>query len=687
MKLGLFNGGLSTRLAPHLIQINEGVVYKNIDPASGILEPMKKDVYERDCSDIVYNFKDRWIFRDKGWFTEYQDQLFYSDENELYYIESDFHFNIAGIKPPTKPLSVVSQYEKPKFTASNLNVLTDLINFSYSVSYAADSISTLVDDTLLVLLEFIYGSEHFFYYVNITTKTGNSFTLTVNTADKWNSLNIYIEREGKKELYDTIAKDANNNFIWTYNGTATPISTSDFKFLYAGKKYKLRIGVNIGNNYILSDEITVTYKNQPTKIEVLGYTSDVTLFCYIDGVWRDISVPSDHIVPPYFYNNKLLDSNDYMEGTYQYCYTYYDSKTGRESQPSPYSEEIEVVGQADITGFEYSDFADKIRLYRIGGNLVAMSLVTELDINTTSYSDVLGDSQIDGEILDSQDNGYPPSGLKYLISSYNMLFGAIGNTLYFSVPDRPWAWSEYNYIQLEYDITGLAIVSTGILVFTYYYTYLLTGTSPETFSLYPLDMSQGCINHRSINYIQGQAIWASTDGICISNGGPATVLTLPKLGKVNLSEAKNSAVFDSKYYLYPYIVDFRFGSPVIIEMENNYSSYFVYKDILYGALNKKLYRISEDGNFTMHYKSPVLLDGDYSMIKNYKVFYVYSEGDITLTIYIDNKAVITKKLREGFNEIKIPQQYRLGYSCQFEVVGTGKLYEIEYKVEGRQNGR
>jgi hypothetical protein len=55
--------------------------------------------------------------------------------------------------------------------------------------------------------------------------------------------------------------------------------------------------------------------------------------------------------------------------------------------------------------------------------------------------------------------------------------------------------------------------------------------------------------------------------------------------------------------------------------------------------------------------------------------------------YIDDELVSTATLLEGFQEIKLPQDKRLGYYIQFEVTGTGVLNEIEYKVEGRQNGK
>jgi hypothetical protein len=75
------------------------------------------------------------------------------------------------------------------------------------------------------------------------------------------------------------------------------------------------------------------------------------------------------------------------------------------------------------------------------------------------------------------------------------------------------------------------------------------------------------------------------------------------------------------------------------------------------------------------------------MLKNYKVFYIYVIGTIQFKLYIDDTLAITKHLVDGLNEVKPPQELRYGYSVQLEFYGTGEVIEVEYKAEGRQNGR
>ena len=57
-QLNLFNGGLSKRLAPHLINANEALIYKNVDPSQGPLVPIKDDTYKGiTLEKSFYSFK------------------------------------------------------------------------------------------------------------------------------------------------------------------------------------------------------------------------------------------------------------------------------------------------------------------------------------------------------------------------------------------------------------------------------------------------------------------------------------------------------------------------------------------------------------------------------------------------------------------------------------------------------
>lgn len=261
-----------------------------------------------------------------------------------------------------------------------------------------------------------------------------------------------------------------------------------------------------------------------------------------------------------------------LNGTYAYCYTYYNINDGTESAPSPYTPYFDLVNeQVGLTHTASTDpQVTNIRFYRIGGDLTVMSLVATIANTTAAIGDVanyfvdnIPNDDIPGDILTSEHAGQAPAGLQYLTKSNAMLFGAVSDKLYFSEVAFVNNWSPYYFIDYDEPITGLGATQNGLLVFTEYSTYLVTGTTPETLSSYLLSSNQGCIKHKSIKFLANTLMWLSHDGLCASTGTDIQVITRPKLGKVVLVNPKSAAVYDDVYYLayedYILCADFRFG--------------------------------------------------------------------------------------------------------------------------------
>lgn len=382
-----------------------------------------------------------------------------------------------------------------------------------------------------------------------------------------------------------------------------------------------------------------------------------------------------------------------LTGDYQYCYTYYNSTDGSESQPSPYSGEVTAaLNTIDIPVVASSDpQVDTIKIYRLGGNFSVMSLVVDLVNTSATYSDNTIDTSIPATTLTSSQNGTPQEGLKYLTEANAMFFGAKADKLYFSDIAFVNAWSPYYFIDFDADITGIGATQNGLIVFTFYKTYILTGTSPTSLSKYLLNGNQGCVLHKSIQFVKNTLVWLSLDGVCASSGTDVQVITRDKLAKFNLTPL-GSAVNDNVYHLAHttgiLVIDFRYGL-VFRELTNLVKGIKYVNNLVYFTdKDKKLHTLSTDSvpKF-MAYKSPKFPDGSLSNLKNYRTIYVSNTGDLELTIFIDDKLVLSTPLVEGVHEVKLPQDRRQGYFIQFEVRGTGTISEIEYKLETRQNGR
>jgi len=443
---------------------------------------------------------------------------------------------------------------------------------------------------------------------------------------------------------------------------------------------------NFKDNWISSN----SYKDYVEFQEKLYYSDGVSIpQKSINGtVYQNLGIKKPSNKPTITFNSGTTP----FTGTYQYCYTYYNSIDGTESQPSAFSLELSGAGLSiNVTVIASTDSqVDKIRVYRLGNNISLMSLVASISNISQTYIDIWPDTSIDGSILDSYNNGQAPVGLNYLTEANAMLFGAVKDKLWYSEVAYVNSWNDFNYIDFDSEITGIGNTQNGLLVFTKYKTYIVTGNSPSTLSKYLLDGKQGCISHKSIAFAKNTLVWASSDGICASSGGVIEVISREKLNKINLTNIKDSIVLEDIYYLSydntTIMADFRFGI-VFSKLDISPDSFFLYSDIVYYS------NITLHSMFTsllprsLEFTSGLYSDGSITNLKNYKTLYINSTGNLTLSTYINNTLVSTQQLVNGVEEIKLPQQSRLGYNIRFNILGTGTVNEIEYKAEGRQNGR
>lgn len=375
------------------------------------------------------------------------------------------------------------------------------------------------------------------------------------------------------------------------------------------------------------------------------------------------------------------------DGTFQYVITYYNSTDGTESPPNPLSDEVTTSsGYVTISNILASDDPQvtHIRLYRLGGSATIFTLVTELTNVDQSYEDRNPTIDLPGDLLSSSDNYPPVDGLMFLTEAYAQFFGAKGNVLYISKIGQPDYWPYQ--IEFSKDITGIGVMPNGVMVYTYYETYTLTGTDPSTFVRYLLASDQGCISHKSVQFVKNTLLWMSTDGLCASNGGSITILSKDKLGKISLTPLA-SAVYDEVYYLFHkegiLAFDSRFGSVFKYFSDSSVQGAGVFDDILYVSDNENIYEMFRGSSYeTLDWLSPVLTEGSYVSRKSYSEGYAIYKGELELKIFIDGELINTHKLNSdklAKAELGVVTQLNRGYDIQFGVLGTGTLYELDYK--------
>ena len=641
MKLQLFNGGLSTRLAPNLIQPNQGVQYSNIDVTKGTLSPVKDKASTSITTDkyaVFYDAGNEWVSSDvETDFVEFQGRLYATDG-----VQPTKRFN--GV---TENLGIVKPYFPPVLESLDSADIVDEFTIESKIATGGDlpysdlqyMIVNISNNTKAAPYEFtVYGGS-------TTSARAQGALLTLDERGFY----------GKDIFFGSP--------ITTLIGSNRAIEFSEFKG-------------NIGDS--------------------------CTLYRYYNKVWREVGTItsfSSTIVDDtedISANNELdLDTFSAFNGTYQYVYTYYNSNDGTESAPSSLSNELEVnSGTIRIQNlYESTDpQVTNMRVYRVGANLTQFTLVETLPNVTTPYIDILKDSEVSGELLESDNYYEAPSNLRYLSESYAMLFGAVDSTLRFTPIGKPNAWPPEFSIEFDSPITGLGSAANGLLVFTRTSSHIVTGTGPTSLAQQPLRGDQGCIAHSSIQEVtEGMLCWASTDGLCVSSGNNVQVITKNTLGKVELDPV-SSAVVDEVYYCLEstgstLVWDFRF-EPIFYRLELGVEQFAVASSELYGWLGGSQYLMfGSDSNLSYSFKSAEFTEGARTKEKCYKKFYFSHKGDIIINISINDSVVTTKALTgNDTTEVSVPQASQRGFTVQFDVSGTGELLEVEYTASVNRNG-
>lgn len=494
-------------------------------------------------------------------------------------------------------------------------------------------------------------------------------------------------------------------------------------------------------------EISI-YENYPSGFYVLGisagdtlsyrilYKTDEGRYGYIDQSYTVLETGKAVYIYPHIYPSNLVEFDVYRKfnGSYRYVdsweiggvvedyyvnigghaeyiepaftmknrsyyYTYYRDTDGTESAPNTLAEITDVLKSVAISGFVASPDTSvtHYRLYRIGDDLVNPTLVEEIVTGTTAYTDFYADIDIaENGVITTEGIIKPPPNLANLTIHNVSAFGSDDNIVKFSEVGDVETWNPFYFFTMEDTVTGLASTQNGLLVFLKNKTYIVTGNDPSNYTKTLISSSQGCVNHNSIQFCDKFTVWLSLDGICASTGADVSVISEPKLGKISLIP-NDSVYFEQQYYLFhstgTLVMDIRTGSAKfntrsLLVLSAYYS---VYEDCVY-ILKQQVTGITKLNTGSsldqFRYKTGKIPVTMLTEVKIFKNIYIYITGSITVDIYMDGKLVVDDKpLKQGLNDIKLPNAELRAYYVEFDFVGTGEILEIEFKVSPRQNGR
>ena len=214
-----------------------------------------------------------------------------------------------------------------------------------------------------------------------------------------------------------------------------------------------------------------------------------------------------------------------------YVYTYV-THLGEESAPSPPSAVVTLQANDAIGVGSFAVPADDhqrithIRIYRAatGTDSTEFLLVDEISVAQTSYTDNKDDSEL-SEALPSETWDVPDTAMRGLVAHPSgAIAGFYKNVVTISEPGQCHAFPEEYKHYLDYQVIGLSVLGSSIVVLTDGAPYVISGAHPRQMTARKTTIRQPCLDKRSIVNTGDQIIYASPNGLVrITPDGAETV--------------------------------------------------------------------------------------------------------------------------------------------------------------------
>lgn len=391
-------------------------------------------------------------------------------------------------------------------------------------------------------------------------------------------------------------------------------------------------------------------------------------------------------------------ASDYkVDRVYKYCFV---SEWGEQGEFSPESIVVTVdptqnctisALQTSVAGTRNIEY---VRIFRTSTTEAGeyYFFVKDVAVGTTSTTDDVDGEDL-GEIAPSVDYSPPPTDLAGLVAMPGgFMAGFTGKTIHFSEPNYPHAWpSEYD-LNVEYDIVGLGVNNSGLVVLTEGVPELITGLHPDSMSQHKLDTRQACVSKRSISTLpdedagQTAVVYASPDGLFMIQGGTPINATKNYYDKETWNDLTPSTmigeVHDGKYH------GFADGGNIVFEFDAGESALTDTAETCTGLhsdlVTDTLYLIQGDkvmaweagtANMTLQWKSRDIIVTKPIAPSVARVRASSLNADeVTLIIYQEGTAVVT-------TNVLTQKAFRLpvigaGTKWAIEVQSTVDIYEI-----------
>ena len=226
--------------------------------------------------------------------------------------------------------------------------------------------------------------------------------------------------------------------------------------------------------------------------------------------------------------------------TRAYVYTFV-SEYGEEGPPSPPTVATGNAGQWDLSALATTvpDAASRNivskNIYRtVAGNATtSFFFVATIPLADATYADnETSETVAANNLLESTTFIEPPVDMEgFVVMPNGYLVGWAGRRLLFSEPYRPHAWPAEYELATEFDIVGLAVFGSTLVIGTESQPYFGQGVEPASFTTQKIDAVEPCLSRRGMVSTMFGVYYPSINGLVLASGSGVSVITKDILTK------------------------------------------------------------------------------------------------------------------------------------------------------------
>lgn len=372
-----------------------------------------------------------------------------------------------------------------------------------------------------------------------------------------------IPRRSERLLPDNAATRARNTKLLQgeLRGYRAPRETADLTSEYFTVRKAYRVKDTSGFNY--ADE-WLAFDTQDVDVVRSPIVNDqFNRYYWAGDNGRPMYNTEDRIFagdPPYFLGiprptvapTVAPAGSMYLDNTRAYVYTFVSS-FGEEGQPSDPTLATGDEGTWNLSGMQTTvpdsanrDITTK-KIYRtVPGNSSSLFFyVDEIPVAQSTYADNETDFDVAlNPVLESQTWAEPITTMEgFALMPNGYLVGWAGRRVVFSEPYRPHAWPAEYELSTEFEVVGLVVWGSTVVMGTQSQPYMGQGVTPQAFTMQKMDAVEPCLSRQGMVATVWGAYYPSINGLTLVNSSGVQNITQDILTKEEWEDYNPEDIF------------------------------------------------------------------------------------------------------------------------------------------------